>query len=378
MAGIVTLIARHGKIVHFSAVGYADVEKRQRMETDTIFRFYSMTKPITSTALMMLYEEGRFQMSDPLSKYIPEFAALRVLRTPDSAPGDTVPPDRAPTVQDAMRHTAGFTHGLTTDAYDAQYTNANVFGLDVSLAEMMGKLARIPLRYQPGTKYAYSVGPDIQARLVEVLSGMPFDEFLEKRLFGPLGMRDAAFWLQPDKAKRLAAVHWERNGRLVPLDEAHGHPAGGVIVEPWSVNSYTVNHRRKGGSFGLVGTAEDYWRFAQMMLNGGQLDGVRILSPQVVRYMARDHLGAIAMQAPDGRPTGTGFGLGFAVMKDPAAAGYMSSEGTFFWSGAAATHFWIDPVEDMVVVVMTQHLGAPNVTKLAAQMHTLVYSALLE
>jgi CubicO group peptidase (beta-lactamase class C family) len=378
LAGIVTLISRHGKIVHFSAVGYSDVEKKQKMQTDTIFRFYSMTKPIASSALMMLYQEGRFQMSDPVKNYLPEFANLRVLRTPDGPLDDTVAPVLAPTVQDLMRHTAGFTHGLGTDAFDNQYTKANVFGLDVSLTEMVTRLSKIPLRYQPGAKFVYSLGPDIQARLVEVLSGMPFDEYLDKRLFKPLGMRDAGFWVPADKAARLATVHWAKDGKLVPLDEGHGHPAGGVLFEPWSVNSYTVNHRHKGGSFGLVGTAEDYWRFAQMMLNGGEFAGTRFLSPQVVRYMVRDHLGAIPFDNPGQRPAGMGFGLGFGVLKDPAQAGYMGSEGSYFWAGAAATYFWIDPKEDMVVVALTQHMAVPATEALSAQLRTLVYSALME
>jgi CubicO group peptidase (beta-lactamase class C family) len=374
LAGIVTLIARHGKVAHFSAVGFADVEKKQRMETDTIFRLYSMTKPISATALMMLYEEGRFQMQDPLQKYLPEFASLRVLRNPDGALDDTVPMDRVPTMQDVLRHTAGFTHGLESNQFDAQYAKANVFGVDVSLTEMMSKLSGLPLRYQPGTKFVYSVGPDIQARLVEVLSGMPFDEFLEKRMFEPLEMEDSGFWVPADKAGRLAVVHWMKDGKLVPLDAAHGHPPGGWIFEPWSVNSYTVNHKRKGGSFGLVSTAEDYWRFAQMMLNGGELDGTRILSPHVVRYMARNHLNP--SQMPD--VGGMGFGLGFGVMTDPAAAGYMSSEGSYFWAGAANTHFWIDPAEDMVVVALTQHMSVPPAFEFGAQLRTLVYSALIE
>jgi CubicO group peptidase (beta-lactamase class C family) len=378
LAGIVTLVARHGKIVHFSPVGWADIERKHKMETDTIVRLYSMTKPIASTALMMLYEEGRFQMSDPVKKYIPEFANLRVLRNPSGPLDDTVAVVHAPTMQDLMRHTAGFTHGIGTDAYDSQYTKANVFGLDTSLAEMMTRLSKMPLRYQPGTKFVYSVGPDVQARLVEILSGMPFDQFLEKRLFQPLGMKDAGFWVPADKAKRLATVYWAKDGKLLPLDEQHGHPEGGILVQPWSVNSYTVNHKHKGGSFGLVATAEDYWRFAQMMLNGGELGATRILSPQVVHYMARDHLGSIPIDEPGERPSGMGFGLGFGIMKDPAAAGHMSSEGSFFWAGAAATHFWIDPKEDLVVVAMTQHMGVPAADELWSQLRTLVYSALMQ
>ena len=377
MAGIVTLISRHGRVVHLSADGYADLERKLKMETDTIFRLYSMTKPITSVALMMLYEEGRFQLRDRLSKYIPEFANLRVLRNPNGPLDETVPLAHAPTVQDAMRHTAGFTHGIETDAFDTQYTQADVFGLDVTLAEMMSRLAKIPLRYQPGSKFEYSIGPDIQARLVEVLSGMPFDVFLEKRLFKPLGMKDAGFSVPAERANRLATVYWAKDGKLIPLDKSHGHPSGGVVVQPWSVNSYTVDHKHKGGSFGLVSTAEDYWRFAQMMLNGGQLNGTRILAPQIVKFMTRDHLGTIPMDEPGERPSGIGWGLGFAVMKDPAEAGYMSSDGSFFWGGAADTHFWVDPEEDMVVVAMTQHMEVPGTQALEPQLRTLVYSALI-
>jgi CubicO group peptidase (beta-lactamase class C family) len=382
LAGIVTLVARHGKVVHFSAIGDADIEKKKKMETDTIFRLYSMTKPIASTALMMLYEEGRFEMNDPLSKYIPEFANLRVLRAPDSAFDDTVPALHAPTVQDALRHTAGFSHGLQMDSFDAHYAEANVFGLDVSLADMMTKLSKMPLRYQPGSRWAYSVGPDVVARLVEILSGMSFDEFLEKRIFEPLRMTDTSFWVPASKAKRLATVYWLHNGTLTTLDTKHGYPTdSGVrtIVEPWSVNSYTANHKRKGGSFGLLSTAKDYWRYAQMMLNGGELEGTRILSPKVVQYMMRDQLGTIPfILQPGERPGGLGFGLGFGLMRDPAAAGVMYSEGTVFWGGAANTYFWIDPKEDLVVVAMTQHMGVPAADALWSQLPALVYGALLK
>jgi CubicO group peptidase (beta-lactamase class C family) len=377
LPGVVILIARRGKVAHFSALGYADVEKRRPMQTDTIFRIYSMTKPVASTALMMLYEEGRFQMRDPLSKYLPEFANLRVLRDPDGEVNDTVPVKREPTIEDVLRHTAGFTHGLDTNPFDVLYQKAGLFGVDVSLAEMMRRLSTLPLRYQPGTKWVYSVGPDIQARLVEVLSGMPFDQFLEQRLFRPLGMKEAGFWVPPGKAGRLATAHWIQNGKLTPIDNAHGSPGDSWLSEPWTVNSYTVNHKRKGGSYGLVSTAEDYFRFAQMMLNGGELHGARILSPRTVEYMARDHLGPIGMQDPEGESSGTGFGLGFAVIEDPVAAGYMSSVGSYFWSGYAETYFWIDPKEDMVVVAMSQHVGVPPLW-FWNQLRTLVYSALIE
>jgi CubicO group peptidase (beta-lactamase class C family) len=284
-----------------------------------------------------------------------------------------VPLQHEPTIQDVLRHTAGFVHALETTALDAEYSKANLFGVDVSLAEMMGRLAKLPLQYQPGTKWVYSVGPDVQARLVEVLSGMPFDRFLEERLFKPLGMKDTGFWVPPEKAQRLATVYWMRDGKLMPIDKAHGSPGDTWLSEPWTVNSYTVSHKRKGGSYGLVSTAEDYLRFAQMLLNGGELEGVRILSPQTVAYMARDHLGSI------GKLPGMGFGLGFAVIEDAAAAGYMSSVGTYCWAGYASTYFWVDPKEDMVAIAMTQHVdvSVPAAGAIRNEFPTLVYSALL-
>jgi CubicO group peptidase (beta-lactamase class C family) len=375
LAGIVTLVSRHGKIVHYSALGYADMEKHTKMQKDTIFRQYSMTKAITSTALMMLYEQGRFQIDDPISKYLPEFTDLRVLRTPDGPLDETVAPVRPPTIHDIMRHTAGFTHGLLSDKFDKQYEKADLLGVDVTLDEMMKRLAKIPLRYQPGKTFDYSVGPDVQARVVEVISGVPFDEYLQKHIFDPLRMKDTGFWLGPDKVDRLATVYWVKDGKLTPLDVAHGHPDGDVpILQPWSVNSYTVNHKRKGGSYGLVATAEDYWRFAQMILSGGELDGVRILSPQTVHFMGQDHL------EPAGIPDfekGRGFGLGFAVVENQAAAATLGSDGGLYWGGAANTSFWIDPKEDIVVIAMTQHMSAPAAGDAVAQMRTLVYSALI-
>jgi CubicO group peptidase (beta-lactamase class C family) len=376
LAGIVTLIARHGKIAHFSALGYADVAKKRPMQEDTIFRFYSMTKPVTSTALMMLYEEGRFQLTEPISKYFPEFANLRVLRSPDAALTDTVPLERAPTLQDLLRHTAGFSHGGFPNSVDTEYVKQDVSGIDVPLAETVSKLASIPLLEQPGKKFIYSMGPDIQARLVEILSGMPFDQFLQQRMFKPLGMKDAGFWLGADKAQRLATMHWLKNGKLTPLDDAHGYPDQYPVSSRAEINSYTANHKHKGGSSGLVGTAEDYWRFAQMLLNGGELDHVRVLSPQVVRFMTRDHLASLGHLRDIAND---GFGLGFSVVDDPAATGFMSSEGTYFWAGSGATYFWVDPKEDMVVVVLSQHSVVPAADPrfLLPQLHTLVYSALL-
>jgi CubicO group peptidase (beta-lactamase class C family) len=377
MAGIVLLIARHGRIVHHTAIGYSDLVSRQPLRTDALYRWYSMTKPITSTALMQLYEQGKFQLKDPVAKYLPEFTNVKVLRKPDGPLTDTVPAEHALTIQDVMRHTAGYSHGLGSDNYEKSYAQAGVFGLDVTLADMMGKLAALPMRHQPGTVWDYSIGPDIQARLVEVLSGMPFDEYLQRNLFQPLKMKDAGFFASPAAAARLVPVSWmNQEHHLVPLDAEHGHPDGGFLLQPEFVNSYTVNHRRKGGSYGLIGTAEDYFRFAQAMLNGGTLDGARILAPRTVDFMTRDHLGEIRMPTQDGTQSGMGFGLGFAVIKDPALAGEMTSTGTYTWAGAAATHFWVDPKEDLVVVALTQLMDAPAAQPLWPQLRALVYSSL--
>ncbi len=373
LAGIVTLVARHGKIAHHSAVGYQDVQRGIDMETDTIFRIYSMTKAIATTALMQLYEQGAFQLTDPLSRYIPEFANLEVLRTPQSSINDTVEMDREPTVQDVLRHTAGLSHGLGTSPYDEAFTGSGIFSTETSLEEMMTLLSEIPLMNQPGSQWRYSVGPDVALRLVEILSGMPADEYLAQNLFGPLGMSDTGYWVGPDKASRLGPVHWMRDGELVPIDEEYGHPRGGVLVEPWSVNSYTFEHEFKGGSYGLLSTAEDYWKFAQSMLNGGELNGERILGPRTVSFMANDHL------TEQQRFTrATTWGLGFSVVEDQGQLGFPMSEGTFYWAGAAATNFWIDPVEDIVVVAMTQHMATPGTGALRGQLSALVYGALVD
>lgn len=390
MAGIVLLIARHGKIVHQSAIGYANADTKDSIRYDTLFRLFSMTKPIAATALMMLYEQGLFQITDSVSRFIPEFLDLQVLRNPDSDINDTVPVNNPPTIHDLLRHTAGFTHGLGTDPYNTHFTRANIFGRDVLLSEMMDKIVKIPLRYQPGTRWEYSHAPDIQARLVEVLSGMPFEDFLKQRLFAPLGMNDTGFWLSKSQRSRLSAVHWEKNGQLVTWGDANGFPTsanfqggdGKTLTEPWASINDVDNHKRKGGNFGLIGTAGDYWRFAQMIANGGELNRVRILSPQVVDYMTRDHLASIdstAVAASVGVKGGIGFGLGFGTIEDPVAAGCTISTGSIFWDGSATTLWWADRTKDMVVVAMTQYMGTgPNLFALRPQLRALVYSALVD
>jgi CubicO group peptidase (beta-lactamase class C family) len=383
MAGVVILIARHGKLAHLRSIGYADIENKKAMARDTIFRAYSMTKPVAATALMMLYEEGHFQLDDPVSKYIPEFANLRVLRTPGSWLADTVFPEREPTIHDLLRHTSGLSHGLFQNAVDTEYSKQDIFGLDVSLGDMTAKLSKIPLLHQPGATWEYSVAPDVEARLVEIFSGMSFDRFLKERLFKPLKMKDSGFWADRDRAARLAPVYWSKDGVLTALNESNGYPKGMFISEPWSVNSYTAEHPRKGGSYGMLTTAEDYWHFAQMLLDRGTYDGQRVLSPQVVRLMVRNHLDErqkLGFQSSEAENKGVGFGLGFAVVEDAGASGFMGSEGSFFWGGAANTHFWVDPKQDMVVVALAQDMVNPGNTyaDLENQIRTFVYSALIE
>ncbi len=373
IAGIVTLVARHGKVVHLSAVGYADAYNKTPMQTDTLFRLYSMTKPIAATALMMLFEEGAFQLTDPLSDYIPEFSNLRVLRTPDSALDDTVILEREPTIQDALRHTAGFTHGLGVEEMDNRFVQLGIYNPDTSLEEMMSALSELPLRFQPGSQYGYAIGHDIALRLVEIITGMPIDEYMEQRLFEPLGMDDTAYWVTEESSHRLSPVHWRKDGELVPIDEVHGHPQGGVLVQPWSVNSYTWDQEYKGGSIGLVSTAADYWRFAQTMLNGGELDGHGIMGSRIVDFMRRNHL---PDQQRVGPTSAIGYGLGFGVIEDSTRFGFPISEGSFYWSGAASTNFWIDPSEDLIVVSMTQHMRVAEAGSIRAELGALVYGAL--
>ena len=373
IAGIVTLVARNGKIAHLSAVGYQDVDQQIPMETDTLFRIYSMTKPIASTALMMLYQDGHFQLTDPLSKFIPEFADLRVLRSPNASLSRTVEMEQEPTVQDILRHTAGFSHGLGRSEYDQAFVGSGIFRPETSLEEMMQALATLPLMNQPGSAYRYSIGPDIALRLVEIISGLPADEYLEQRIFKPLGMSETGYVVNSDNAHRLSPIHWMKEGQLVPIGLEHGSPFGGVLVEDWSVNNYTVDHEFKGGSLGLVSTAMDYWRFAQAMLNGGKLNGTTIIGRKTVQYMSQNHLTEEQHQTFS---PALGFGLGFATIEDPAGVSYVSSEGNFYWAGAAATNFWIDPSENIVVIAMTQHMGVPGTGRLRGELNALVYGAL--
>lgn len=379
IAGISYLVMRHGRTECEETIGYADVATGEPLAADSIFRIYSMTKPITAVALMTLYEEGRFGLDDPLSQYIPSFANPRVLRSPGVAIGDTIPANREPTIHDLFRHTAGFTHGFSpsTSGTDRAYIDENLFDLELPLEEMVDRLSRIPLSYQPGTKFEYSIAPDVQARLVEILSGQSFERFLQDRLFEPLGMKDTGFWALKEKSSRLVPVNLLDDGRLRPCKGPQTCPApADFLHQRENLNSYTTRHQHMGGSYGLVSTVHDYARFAQMMLNEGVLENKRIIGGRTVRYMTQNHLGPVVIPARDGWPSGTGWGLGFALVENPAELGEMASPGTFYWGGVAGTTFWVDPTEDLVVVAMTQHMDVPAVGRAFSALKSMIYGAL--
>ena len=366
LAGITTMVARHGKIAHFETFGHQDIASGTAMPEDAIFRIYSMSKPITGVALMMLYEEGAFRLGDPVAKYIPEFKDLKVAAGV-GADGPLLEDANHPmTIRELMSHTGGLSYGIFSPSQvDDLYPEANGLDGNGTLKDMIDKLGKIPLRQQPGSMWHYSVSVDVQGYLVEVLSGQPFDEFLQERIFDPLGMTDTAFHVPPDKADRFAVVYgYGEDGSLVAGEGfGGGDPADSPYLEPTTFFS---------GGGGLVASTMDYMRFCQMVLNGGELEGVRILSPLTIDLMHRNQLPrALGEMSP-----GTGFGLDFAVIVDPVAAAGIS-QGEYYWGGAAGTWFWIDPVEDLVFVGMIQQFGQgiPDVRSLSRR---LTYQAIID
>ena len=366
LAGITTMIARHGKIAHAGTFGRQDIASETPMSSDAIFRIYSMSKPITGVALMMLYEEGRFRLSDPVEKYIPEFTDLKVAAGVGADGPLLEDADHPMTIRELMSHTGGLSYGIfSASQVDNLYQEANVLDPNGTLADMVDKLGKIPLRQQPGSMWHYSVSVDVQGYLVEVLSGQPFDEFLQERIFDPLGMTDTGFHVPPDKADRFATVYGYGEDRSLVADEMFGggDPADSPYLKPTTFFS---------GGGGLVASTMDYMRFCQMVLNGGELDGERILSPLTIALMHRNQLPReLGEMSP-----GTGFGLDFAVIDDPVAADGIS-KGEYYWGGAAGTWFWIDPVEDLVFVGMIQQfgLGLPDVRSLSRR---LTYQAIID
>jgi len=367
--GAVVLIARKGKIGYFETFGQRDPAAGVPMSKDAIFRLYSMTKPFTSVAAMMLAEDGKLTLADPVSMYFPQLANLQVTVANKDADGKTtytlVKAERPITVQDLLRHTSGIVYGgfTSNEQVKAAYSKLGVDWQNVTSAEQIDRLAQAPLAHQPGTTWEYSLSTDVLGRVVEKVSGMPLGTFLAERVFAPLKMNDTSFVVPKEKVARLA--------QPFPVNKETGKPITLLDV--------TVAQKNDAGGAGSAGTAGDYARFLQMLLNGGQLDGARLLSRASVAYMTADHLDTIKPAVPGSLTPGYGFGLGFAVRKDNGVANFPGSAGEFTWGGAAGTGFWVDPKEQLVVVVMTQTVPGVAAQRLdRARWRQAVYQALVD
>ena len=376
VAGMTTLLARHGKVVAFNTYGKASLDTGQPMPKDEIFRIYSMTKPITGVAMMILFEEGRWKLDDPVTKFIPEFKDLKVWKGVD-AKGQPIlePVRRPPTMRELMSHTAGFGYGLSDKhPVDQMFREQRVLGSS-SLQEMTTKVAGIPLIYQPGEQWSYSVAVDLQGHIVEKLSGQTLGQFFESRIFKPLKMTDTAFATGQAKASRLAAVYIGNpdTGKIEEAKTLFGSPVPTFVAKPGM----------ESGGGGLVSTTTDYARFAQMIVNGGELDGVRILAPATVELMGTNVIPEAALVSSNGSVSNSfnahvGFGLDFMVVKEPREAGTLVGKGTMSWGGAAGTWFWADPTNDVVFVGMIQRYGGTGGADLGDLSRTLVYQALTD
>jgi len=375
LAGWLAVVTRHGQIAHVSSCGHRDREAGAPVERDTLWRIYSMTKPITSVAAMMLYEQGAFELKDPVHRYIESFRNQRVYRSGSSQAPVTVPATEPVRIWHLLTHTSGLTYGFHyAHPVDAMYRAAGFeWGSppDLDLAGAVDAWASMPLLFEPGTEWNYSVSSDVLGRLVEVVSGQPLDRFLAEQIFQPLGMTDTGFSVPEAEHGRLAKLYGAGPGRTaVPLDAW-----GKAVLAPPKLLS---------GGGGLVSSAADYHRFTQMLRNRGELDGVRLLGPRTVEFMARNHLPGGADLEAVGRPLfaettfdGVGFGLGFSVVLDPAANKVLSSPGEFAWGGAASTAFWVDPAEDLTALFFTQLLPS-STYPIRTQLKQLVYQALVD
>ncbi len=372
LSGAVTILARHGKIVDYRTYGVQDFTTGMPMAKETIFRDYSMTKPVTGVAMLILYEEGKWLPTDPISKFIPEFANLKVFAGLDSTGKMIlVAPDHPPTMHELMTHTAGFSYGDGDGPVDAMYQKLNI-RYAPTFKQMIDGLAQVPLNYQPGTRWRYSLSMDIQGYIVEKITGQSLPDFMRDHLFAPLGMRDAGFYVPADKSARFATLYENDGHDGLKADTTNGSGHGDFLSPP----------TRPSGGGGLVSTAEDYYRFAQMLGNSGELGGVRILAPPSVRLMDTNHLpasmltGEFHVGSQTFRP-GFGYGYDCAVLFDPQAADLPDGKDTFFWDGAASTWYWVDPTNDMVFVGMIQRMGGgkPN---MEYSTRPLVYQALVD
>lgn len=371
-----TVIARGGKTVHTGVVGQADAARGKALEADTIFRIYSMTKPITSVAFMMLVEEGKVALDDPVYRFIPEWRNQAVYAGGFMETFRTTPVKRPMQMVDLLRHTSGLTYGFQQRTnVDAAYRKLGIGEIVKSgtLDTMIEALAKMPLEFSPGEAFNYSVSTDILGYLVGKISGIPFERFLEERLFKPLGMKDTAFYVPPEKQARFAACY---------------QPAppwrGMALQDDPETSSYLKPPSLISGGGGLVSTAQDYLNFATMLLNGGELNGTRFLSPKTIQLMAANHLpggkslveSSVSMFTETGY-AGVGFGLGFSVTMDPAATLLPGTAGDYAWGGAASTYFWIDPKEKLIVIFLTQLLPS-DTYPMRRELRTLAYSAMTE
>jgi CubicO group peptidase (beta-lactamase class C family) len=375
LAGWLALVSRGGQVAHLSTYGRRDLASGAPVEVDTLWRLYSMTKPITSVAAMMLYEEGRFDLRDPIAKWLPAWSEPTVYAGGPARAPSTRPATEPIRVWHLLTHTAGLTYGFHhVHPVDAMYRDAGYeWGTPpgTDLAAAADRWATLPLLFDPGSEWAYSVATDVLGRLVEVVSGMPLDRFFAERILQPLGMTDTGFCVDDDRADRLATLYGADpvRGRAVEIE------AGRAARRPPSMLS---------GGGGLIGTVRDYHRFTQMLLGRGTLDGVRLLGPRTVDFMTRNHLPGGADLETFGRRLfaessfeGVGFGLGFSVTTDPAAAKLIGSAGEYAWGGAASTAFWVDPAEELTVVFMTQLLPS-STHPIRPELRALVYQAIVD
>jgi CubicO group peptidase (beta-lactamase class C family) len=373
VAGIQGMLVRHGKIVDFHMRGRRSLTTNSKLTRDTIFRMYSQTKPMTGVAMMILYEKGLWKLDDPITKFIPEFAHLKVYNGND-ANGNPVIVDagRPPNMRELMTHTAGFGYGLVKgNPVDNEFRTDKVLRAD-GLHDMIQKIAKIPLLYQPGTNWSYSVAVDIQGYIVEKLSGQTFGAFMAENIWKPLGMKDTGFQTPPGGASRLSGLYLEVGPTLV-----EAKPDMSPLVQ-----DFTKKPSMESGGGGSVSTADDYARFCQMILNKGEYNGVRILKPETVALMQQNHIEPTVTAINTDKGTtidgsAVGFGIDFAVATDPVKAKMRVGQGTVWWGGAAGTWFWIDPKNDLFFIGMIQKLGSTaGDTNLGAASQELVYSAL--
>ncbi|MDP5054335.1 MAG: beta-lactamase family protein [Congregibacter sp.] len=375
MVGGHGIIARNGSIVFNETWGMADREAGRPMSQDALYRIYSMSKPITAVALMMLYEEGHFLLEDPVSRYLPELAGLSLAQTDDNGDLVSKSPYRQPTIRDLLRHTAGMSYGIFGDSeVDKLYRKTDLLRAP-TLAEFTKRLGTLPLLFQPGARWHYSVAVDVQGRLVEALSGQRFGDFLQQRIFGPLGMTDTFFVIPENKRSRLTALYTPK-GTVMDWNSPWQFSAETALVpaDPELTLPYLDGSLFESGGGGLISSADDYLRFALMLASGGKFNGVQLLSPKTIEHMRKNHLGEADSSGLWGMD---GFGLGVGIVESTAGkSGELGADGAYGWGGAAGTNFWVDPDDNVVGLFMIQ--SVPHQTPLAKKFRVLTYQAMVE